>query len=443
MDEVIININNASWGKVGEKEGGARPSGAFGGVYESGNGKKTALVKQDNYAQDIAEFLGAKIHNATVPNHSPELHLARIPESDKGVKKDSDVYLVSVFFDDYKDLYKDIYKEAGLAAPKDRPRAVGSVGSEKDIFRQGLKDNNYTGFPEVMATSLLIGDFDVHWGNIGAVREKDQDPKLVRIDFGAAFDSLKGKVNPHSISEHLPGFGPTNHFREFPREMKLDDDFIKELERVASLDIADTISKSLEEIESFYSPEAMKQFGERLGVTFKDDDDISATIKSNLTAIIEERQTSLKNFATELKIDLCISKDAKTDEWILDNEKFENIVKENPKYFEEVCKGERKINLYDLNHKDTWNPFSSNPDAASLKRVFSAIAHAINQILPEFMQLPTNEVAILGVIKDKINIVEPRQSKEYELIDNKPTSFVEMVNLDRQKKETQSQSPHK
>ena len=292
-----------------------------------------------------------------------------------------------------------------------------------------------------MATSLLIGDFDVHWGNIGAVREKDQDPKLVRIDFGAAFDSLKGKVNPHSISEHLPGFGPTNHFREFPREMKLDDDFIKELERVASLDIAGTISKSLEEIESFYSPEAMKQFGERLGVTFKDDDDISATIKSNLTAIIEERQTSLKNFATELKIDLCISKDEKTDEWILDSEKFENIVKENPKYFEEVCKGERKINLYDLNHKDTWNPFSSNPDAASLKRVFSAIAHAINQILPEFMQLPTNEVAILGVIKDKINIVEPLQSKQYELIDNKPTSFVEMINLDRQNKETQS--PHK
>jgi hypothetical protein len=160
-----------------------------------------------------------------------------------------------------------------------------------------------------------------------------------------------------------------------------------------------------------------------------------------LTAIIEERQTSLRNFATELKIDLCISKDARTGEWILDSEKFEDAVRENPKYFEEVCKGERKINLYDLNHKDKWNPFSSNPDAASLKRVFSAIAHAINQILPEFMQLPTNEVAILGLIKDKINVVEPRQSKQYELTDNKPTSFVEMINLDRQKKEIQS--PHR
>ena len=57
------------------------------------------------------------------------------------------------------------------------------------------------------------------------------------------------------------------------------------------------------------------------------------------------------------------------------------------------------------------------------------------------MQLPTNETAIHSLIKDKINIVEPQQSKQYELIDNKPTSFIEMVNLDRQKKEIQS--PHK
>ena len=426
---VAVIINNADWNKIGEKEGGARPSGSFGGVYKSGD--KVALVKQDNYAQDIAEFLGARIHNATVPNHSPELLLARIPESDKGVeKKDSDVYLVSVFFDNYKDLYKDIYAEAGLTPPKDRPRAVGSIGGEKDMFRQGLKDNNYTGFPEVMATSLLIGDFDVHWGNIGVVREKDQAPKLVRIDFGAAFNSLKGKVNPHSISEHLPGFGPTNHFREFPREMKLDDGFIRELERVASLDIAGTISESLEELESFYSPEALKQFGERLGVTFKDDDDISATIKSNLTSTMKERQTSLKNFATELKIDLCITKDENTEEWTLDSNKFKNIVKENPKYFIEVCTGRRKINLYDLNHKDTWNPFSSNPEASSLKRVFIAIAHVINKILPEFMKLPTNATKIHKLVKGMINVTQ-RTGQKLHNVSKSTSSFLKKIILSR------------
>jgi hypothetical protein len=423
MPEIIIN--NRAWSKFGEKEGGARPSGDFGGVYKSGN--NAALVKQDNYAQDIAEFLGARIHNATVPNHSPELHLARIPESVEGAEKsDSNVYLVSVFFDNYKDLYKDIYVNEGEVVPKDRPRAVGSIGDGKSAFRKGLKCNGYTGFPEVMVTSLLIGDFDVHWGNIGVVRNPNQDPKLVRIDFGAAFNSLKGEIAPHSISQHLPGFGPTNHFREFPREMKLNDNFIKELERVAKIDLSQAIDNAFEELESFYSPQALKQFGERLGVTFNDDNNISTTIKNHLSDIIKERQTSLKNFATELKIDLCISKDAETGEWTLDNDKFEHIIHENPKYFEEVCKGERKINLYDLNHKDTWNLFSSNPDAASLKRVFIAIASAINKILPEFMQLPTNETAIEGLIKSKVNIMQ-QPNKHDELTDNKKISFVEKI----------------
>lgn len=420
-----IMINNSAWSKFGEKEGGARPSGDFGGVYKSKN--KTALVKQDNCAQDIAEFLGARIHNATVLDHSPQLHLAKISKSDNNTEKsDSDIYLISVFFNNYKDLYKDIYTEESIAVPKDRPRAVGSVGSEKIMFRKGLKDNGYTGFPQVMVTSLLIGDFDVHWGNIGVVRNANQKPKLVRIDFGAAFNSLKGEIAPHSISQHLPGFGPTNHFREFPREMKLNDNFIKELERVAKIDLSPAIDNAFEELESFYSPQALKQFGKRLGVTFNDGENISTTIKNHLSDIMKERQTSLKNFATELKIDLCISKDPQNDEWILDNDKFERIIQENPKYFEEVCKGERKINLYDLNHKDTWNPFSSNPDAASLKRVFIAIAHAINKILPEFMQLPTNETKIEGLIKSKVNIMQ-QPSKQYELMDNKKISFVEML----------------
>jgi hypothetical protein len=430
-----IIINSEIWNKFGEKEGGARPSGDFGGVYKSRN--KLALVKQDNCAQDIAEFLGAKIHNATVPNHSPELLLARIPKSDKiDEKADSDIYLVSVFFDNYKDLYKDIYAEAGVAAPKYRPRAVGSIGREKTVFRKGLKNNGYTGFPEVMVTSLLIGDFDVHWGNIGVIRNKNHDPRLVRIDFGAAFNALKGEIAPHSISEHLPGFGPTNHFREFPREMKLNDHFINELERVAAMDIRQVIDESFKELESFYSPQALKQFGERLGVKFNDSSDISNTIKNHLTNVIKERQVSLKNFATELKIDLCISKDKQINEWVLDKDRFKSIVEENLQYFKEVCKGERKINLYDLNHKDTWNPFSSNPNVASLKRILLTIANIINKLLPEFMQLPTNETEIQNLIKSRINIIQP-SSKHYELADNKKTSFLEKLQSSRATKEVE------
>ena len=92
------------------------------------------------------EEISAKIIlDVTVLDHSPQLHLAKISKSDNNTEKsDSDIYLISVFFDNYKDLYKDIYTEENIEVPKDRPRAVGSVGSEKIMFRKGLKDNGYT-----------------------------------------------------------------------------------------------------------------------------------------------------------------------------------------------------------------------------------------------------------------------------------------------------------
>ena len=402
----------SQWSKVGKKQGGARPSGEHGGIYKSSN--KIALIKRDNCAQDIAEFLGAKIHNATVPDHSPELFLARIPESDESPAVDgSDVYLVSVFFNNYKDLYKDVYTQAGIEVPSDRPRGIGTIGDSTKIFRSGLKENEYTGFPQVMATSLLIGDFDVHWGNIGVVRDKGQKPKLVRIDFGAAFERLNQEINPHSISEHLPGFGPTNHFKEFPREMKLNDEFIQELERVSKLNLDDVIDQSFQELQEVYSEEALIEFGNRLGINLQhnidNQKDISETIKNHLKEVMRARQTSLKNFATELKIDLSIYKDDKTGKWELDEEKFQGIVEDNPNYFKQVVRGKRAIKLYDLNHKDKFDPFSSNPNAHSLKRVFMAMAHIINKILPKFMQISTNETKIFKLIKDNIKIQQPLQ----------------------------------
>ena len=254
-----------------------------------------------------------------------------------------------------------------------------------------------------MATSLLIGDFDVHWGNIGVISDK----KLVRLDFGAAFDHLKGEINPHSISEHLPGLGPTNHFRDFPRTMKLNENFIAELEKVSKENLDQVIDESFKELEKFYSPETIKDFGTRLGVQFqKDDQYVANTVKNRFKEKMKERQVSLKNFATELKMDLCITKDETTREWKLDQSKFEGIVKDNPKYFQEVAEGKRKIKLYDLNHKDKWNPFSPNPNARSLTRVFEAMASVINKVLPKSLQINTNETQIRNLIMRNIEIGE-------------------------------------
>ena len=338
MPEVSeVQIDGVSWKKIGEKGGGARPAGEYGGIYEGSNGKK-ALFKRDNCAQDIAEFLGTRIHNATVPDHSPEVILAEyLHQMDRLVEMEVMCIWLQYFLIIMKIYIKIFIEEGGYPVPENRPRGV-RFGNK--VFRKGLKQNDYSGFPEVMATSLLIGDFDVHWGNIGVISDK----KLVRLDFGAAFDHLKDEINPHSISEHLPGLGPTNHFRDFPRTMKLNENFIAELERVSKENLDQVIDNSFKELEKFYSPETIKDFGKRLGVQFeKDDRYIANTVKNRLKERMKERQVSLKNFATELKTDLCITKDETTREWKLDQSKFENVVKDNPKYFQEVAEGKRKI----------------------------------------------------------------------------------------------------
>ena len=164
--------------------------------------------------------------------------------------------------------------------------------------------------------------------------------------------------------------------------MKLNDQFIEELERISNFNLDDTINKSFDELKKVYSEEALLEFGNRLGVNFQHNPDqqenISEIIKNHLKAIIQERQTSLKNFATELKIDLCIEKNSETGKWELNTEKFQQTVEDNPEYFKDVIEGKRKMTLYDLNHKDKFDLFSSNPNAHLLERVFIAMAHIIN-----------------------------------------------------------------
>ncbi len=438
---VTIDVSGSTWTKKGEKEGGARPSGEFGGVYETEeNGeKKQALIKKDNPPQDIAEFLGTRIHQKSVPDHSPELFIKKLSSSNDR-SGDGEVYLGSVFFKNYKDLYKDIYSEANREIPNDRPRMVGSVGSGKDLFRDGLKNNGYKGFPEVMATSLLIGDFDIHWGNIGVVRDEGKDPKLVRIDFGAAFNNLTEEIKPHSIAQHLPGFGPTNHFREFPREMKLNEQFINELARVSQIDFKEIISSSFKELKSVYSEKDIKGFAQRLGIAAStiEEEKTFELIQEKLISLMQKRQESLKDFATELSIDLCITKNEE-NKWALNHEKFEKVVKSNPKYFEDVSKGVKKITFYDLNHRDTWNPFSSNPDARSLTRVFSAMAHAINKVLQHLnIAIPTTETQLTKMIEKNVQIEKP--SKEYQPQGSKPKSFLEHLRRESQNANTSSPS---
>ena len=110
----------------------------------------------------------------------------------------------------------------------------------------------------------------------------------------------------------------------------------------------------------------------------------------------------------------------------------DSLAKKPVQLDEVLVEGKRKMTLYDLNHKDKFDLFSSNPNAHSLERVFIAMAHIINKILPESMQISTNENQIFHLIKDQYQQHSLNQvSNGYELTDNKPKSHLQKLEESR------------
>ena len=362
------------WTKIGKKVGGANSPGVFGGVYKLVSSGITALIKQDTSGKkvhsdkNIAEFLGASMFTAVADRSAAKVFLAvKSGDIDVPDKKGDNVYVGSIFFDNYKDLYVDAHESRGLKAPKSRPRNVGTFN--KSYFKKALEREDYTyykDFPETMATSLLIGDFDIHWANVGVVRDPGQSPRLVRIDYAGAFERLEDEIHPHSHSRHPVGLGPTNHFREYPRKLKITPEFAKELDRVGNFDFKPTIDAAFEELAKYYGPEPLGKFAKRLGMSKNElknlpDNEVFEGVKKFFIEKMEARQTSLKSFATEIKIDLCLNKND-SGKWELDGYKdpegnhvsFEDVIKDNKQYFKEILEGKRNIHFRDNVHKAKW-----------------------------------------------------------------------------------------
>jgi len=102
---------NSEWKKRGEKAGGARGAGEFGGIYS--NGAKSALIKQDSASPnfDIAEYMSSKIFAAISPGNGAVVEMM-VPEGE-GIKipgDGSNVYVRSEFFDNYSDMFADMDK---------------------------------------------------------------------------------------------------------------------------------------------------------------------------------------------------------------------------------------------------------------------------------------------------------------------------------------------
>lgn len=370
------------WVYLGAKSGGKHDGGVLGGVFISSDQKLKALFKHEkNASKVLGEFLAGQLWEAATPEYSARTFLSthnkkvRLP--DIGGKN---VYLGSLWIEGYKELYLDIEeqrKKEGLPMPSWWPHANGKITFGKFLdqltgfYSHAFSAYEYDGFPQVMATSLLLADFGVHSANVGVVREKGKRPKLMRIDFGSSFKGIDAKeIHPNSRSRHLPlfqkggGFS-SNYFASYPQSAKITSEFAAELDRVAAFDFSEKIHESLQYANNFFDRKVFQKFGKRIGMPREQLHDIEKTeisknIAGFLTQEIKDRQVSLKAFASEIKTDLCIEK--KDGKWTLGSFKdaksgepvtFEKVVLDNPDYFKAIVDGEKPVHLREPKHKSS------------------------------------------------------------------------------------------
>ncbi len=369
------------WSYASEKQGGKHDGGLLSGVFVSNSGIFKALFKREkNTAKVLSEFIAGELWEDVMPEHSARTFLSthnskiKLPDN-----KGENIYLGSLYIDGYTELYQDIEeqrKKEGLPMPSWWPHNNGKVSFTRILNRlTGFYDHafsayGYVGFPQVMATSLLLADFGVHSANVGVTREEGKPPKLMRIDYGSSFKGImEDEIHPNSRSRHLPllqkggGFS-SNYFELYPKFAKNTPEFAAELDRVAAFDFRPKIESALEYASQYFGRHVFKKFGKRIGVEKEqlygvEKESIIKGIAEHLSERIEKRQISLKNYASEIKTDLCLQKES-TGEWKLAafrNKEtgfyttFEAVVKDNPEYFSDIVKGKRPVHFRENIHK--------------------------------------------------------------------------------------------
>ncbi|WP_341757118.1 MULTISPECIES: Sca4 family protein [unclassified Candidatus Tisiphia] len=342
------------------KESGANEAGELGGIYSSQDNVLSMVKKENKAEKNISEFLGSQIFQATNPEHGAKVslivpkHLTEKVAQEGGLQNDgSEVYVQSEFFNNYSgDMFVDMDNnmstktKPGRWLRKDggRPLFMGTRELLSSTLTKAFKELHYSDFDKIAPTSLLIGDFDIHTGNIGVIRDSDNStipPKLVRLDFAGSFDQLEDEIYPNSWSRHLPLLGPTNHFREFPSTLKYNDLFVKGLLDTAQVDLNNTIDNSFTELSKYYSDKALANWAKMaMSQKFKDiaPEHIKiADVKYALKETMQKRQQSLKEYGLQIKLGLLVTRGK------INKPELKKLIHEHFDYFSNIIEQSKKL----------------------------------------------------------------------------------------------------
>jgi hypothetical protein len=220
-----------------------------------------------------------------------------------------------------------------------RPSAVfikPGYAEVRRIISKAITANKTTlvEFAQITAARLLVGDFGVHNGNFGVLK----DGTLVCLDYGAAFCKLNPEVNPFTKTKTGTKFYK-NHFLEYSdgviKSPEMAMEFIL-IGRMSKDQINRLTKESIDELQEFADLEALKKFAFRLGMksrtvrTMDTEESAATKIQTFMAERLLNRQRSMKNQGFALLLETCYINGE------FNTLKFENILNEGKLNTEEV-----------------------------------------------------------------------------------------------------------
>lgn len=381
-DKTSGNQRTNFWTKLTQKvTDGTHGYGSLGGFYVNSTTKIKAFIKsqEGGVSANISEYIGGKFFKIIAPSNSSRVELM-VPDTDF---KDnnytpqgdgSNIYIRSEFVKGYQNNlfeFLDNHEEIKKFAPANIFRKFGQGGAKgrpfimvQNYFKKAFNKLDIQDFEKIAPMSLLIGDFDIHSGNVGVVAE-NKTVKLTRFDYGGAFKALSTEVHPNSVSRHLPLQGPTNHFLDYPLSLKLTPKFAQGIFDTVNRvnENLDQLSKeNFSELQKYYSKDAIISWAKvAMPSKFKDkkSDDVKIDeIENSFKSLMKKRTSSLKDYGIEIALS-CVLEKTKEGFKIKDKIKtseneemsgegyLRKIVKENPQYFQDVFDNNKKIKFRD------------------------------------------------------------------------------------------------
>ncbi len=344
---------------VKPKESGANDSGQYGGIYQdiSSPNDLSMIKREKDHSKNISEFLGSQIVRLVSPGSAaevtfiaPKYIIEKVSPGDRLQNNGQEIYVRSKFFKDYVDMQEDMVMHM---SPETRPSNVGKINGRwvfmgtreiwSKTFTNAFEERKYQDFAKIAGPSLVIGDFDIHIGNIGVISPNSLAPRLVRIDFAASFEDMENDIHPHSILRHLPGWGPTNHFREFPSAIKYNHFFADQLLKMSKSNVTETLNKSIDQIYHYYNDEVVGQWAKKaMREPFKtvSPGQIKVQdVKKELNSVMQKRLISLGEYAIQIKLGLLIKDGA------IERKGLQELMTQHPLYFDKIKNNEAQLKV--------------------------------------------------------------------------------------------------